>query len=148
MRSLTMEEAGRILASSVARRFRDGGAVFRQGEQGQSIYLVLKGEVRLTTGGSDGEIIDVARKGDLFGEGELCAAREARACTALASGDVDVVELPAALLKEVGRANPKLVEVVQRFYLGRRDPAPPAEASDSDADAESGADLDDLLERF
>jgi len=45
--------------------------------------------------------------------------RQARGSSATASGDADVVELPAPLLMEVGRGNRRLVELVQQLYLGR-----------------------------
>ena len=61
----------------------------------------------------------VAHKGDVFGEAELVTQQLSRASTATASGDADVVELPALLLMEVGRGNRRLVELIQQLYLGR-----------------------------
>jgi CRP-like cAMP-binding protein len=117
LRSLAAEEAERLLGGSVARRFTDGSAVYRAGDEGQGIYLVLRGEVRLSTGA--GVMFAVARKGDLFGESELVTSHLFRSSSAVASGDVDVAELPPPLLKEAGRANRALVELVQQLHTGR-----------------------------
>jgi CRP-like cAMP-binding protein len=116
LRSLERSEAERLLGASVARRYPGGAAVFREGDEGCSAYLVLRGEVRLSSGRN--VEFAVARKGELFGEAEL-VTQQPRASTATAAGDADVVELPAPLLMEVGRANRRLVELIQQLYVGR-----------------------------
>jgi CRP-like cAMP-binding protein len=118
LKALEAAEAERLLAASVARRFQNGAAVYREGDDGQSVFLVLRGEVRLSSGGGT-VVFAVARKGELFGEAELVTQRNVRGSSATPSGDADVVELPAPLLMEVGRANLRLVELVQQLYLGR-----------------------------
>ncbi len=117
LRSLSAGEAGRLLGGSVARRFPGGAAVYREGDEGQSMFLVLRGDVALSTGAN--VVFATARKGDLFGEGELVTQRTFRASSAVAVGDADVVELPPPLLQEVGLANPRLVALVQQLHLGR-----------------------------
>lgn len=118
VKALEAGEAERLLGSSVALRFQGGAAVFREGDDGQSAFLVLRGEVRLSSGGGS-VVFAVARKGELFGEAELVTQRKVRGSSATASGDADVVELPAPLLMEVGRGNRRLVELIQQLYLGR-----------------------------
>jgi CRP-like cAMP-binding protein len=117
MRSLEPAEAERLLGGSVAKRYADGAAVYREGDEGCSAYLVLRGEVRLSSGRN--VVFAVARKGDVFGEAELVTQPPARGSTAVAAGETDVVELPAPLLMEVGRANRRLVELIQQIYQGR-----------------------------
>jgi CRP-like cAMP-binding protein len=116
LRALAPAEAERLLGGSVARRYQDGQAVFREGGEGRSAYLVLRGEVRLSTGNV---VFAVAHKGDVFGEAELVTQPPGRVSTATAAGDADVVELPAPLLMEVGRANRRLVELIQQIHQGR-----------------------------
>jgi CRP-like cAMP-binding protein len=118
MRALAQGEAERLLGGSVARRFPKDAAVFRQGDEGWSAFLVLRGEVRLTSG-HEGVVFGVARKGDLFGESELVTQRTARGSSAITNGDADVVELPAPLLMEVGRGNRRLVDLVQQLHQSR-----------------------------
>lgn len=114
LRSLEPHEAERLLGGSVAKRFTDGARVFREGDDGCPAYLVLRGEVRLSTGRN--VVFAVAHKGEVFGEAELVTQLPARASTATAAGDADVVELPAPLLMEVGRGNRRLVELIQQLY--------------------------------
>jgi len=117
LRALAPEEAERLLGGSVARRYQDGQAVFREGDDGRSAYLVLRGEVSLSTGRN--VVFAVAHKGDVFGEAELVTQPPGRVSTATATGDADVVELPAPLLMEVGRANPRLVEMIRELHTSR-----------------------------
>lgn len=118
MRSLGPEEAERLLAGSVARRFPAGAAIYREGDPGQAAFLVLRGDVRLSSEGGH-VVFATAHKGDLFGEAELVTQCPARASSATAAGDVDVVELPPPLLMELGRGNPRLVTLVRETHLGR-----------------------------
>ncbi|HYV46910.1 MAG TPA: cyclic nucleotide-binding domain-containing protein [Myxococcaceae bacterium] len=117
LRSLAPAEAERLLGGSVARRYQDGAAVYREGDEGCAAHFVLRGEVRLSSGRN--VVFAVARKGDVFGEAELVTQKPARASTATAAGDADVVELPAPLLMEVGRGNPQLVELIRQLHFGR-----------------------------
>lgn len=117
LRSLGAQEAEQLLAASVARRFLAGAAIYREGDEGQAMFLVLRGDVLLSSGAN--VVFAMAHKGDLFGEAELVTQRPSRASSATASGDVDVVELPPASLKEVGRGNPRLVALVQQLHVGR-----------------------------
>src|SRR5687767_13118816 len=105
MRSLGAGETERLLAGSVARRFPGVTSTCREGDPGQAAFLVLRGDVCLCWGGGN-VVFAMAYKGGLFGEAELVTQRPARASSATAVGEVDVVELPAPLLMEVGRGNP------------------------------------------
>jgi len=113
--ALAPGEVDRLLGGAVARRYPEGAAVYREGDDGQDVFLVLRGEVRLSAG-SESVMFAVARKGEVFGEEELVTSRKARASSAVVSGDADVAELPVALLKEVGRANSEeLAEFLDRW---------------------------------
>jgi CRP-like cAMP-binding protein len=122
--ALSRQECERLIGASVALRFPDRAPVYRQGDGGQSMFLVLRGEVRLVSegGGAGAQSVEfaVARKGDTFGEAELVGASTVRSCSALAVGEVDVMELPPAPLMEVGRANARLVSLVQEVHGRRR----------------------------
>lgn len=120
--TLTPAECGRLVSASVALRFPDRAPVYRQGDDGQSMFLVLRGEVRLVCSGAGTQSVEfeVARKGDTFGEAELVGSSTVRSYSALAVGDVDVVQLPPAALMEVGRGNSRLVALVREIHDRRR----------------------------
>jgi CRP-like cAMP-binding protein len=118
LKALEAAEAERLLGGSVALRFQNSAAVYREGDDGQSAFLVLRGEVRLSSGGGS-VVFAVARKGEMFGEAELVTHQKVRGSSATAAGDADVVDLPAPLLMEVGRGNRRLVDLVQQLHLGR-----------------------------
>jgi len=119
LRALAPGEADRLLGGAVARRYPEGAAVYREGDDGQDMFLVLRGEVRLSAGGG-GVMFAVAHKGEVFGEAELVSSRTVRTCSAVASGDADVAALPARLLKEVACTNAQLAELFQRLHGSRR----------------------------
>src|SRR5256885_605289 len=48
--SLAPEEEERLLGGSVARRYAGGAAVYREGDEGCAAFLVLRGEVSLSSG--------------------------------------------------------------------------------------------------
>jgi CRP-like cAMP-binding protein len=95
--------AAQLLAAGVGRRFKDRSAVFRAGEQGESLFLIVRGQARLVCTSDKEELeIGVAHKGELLGEGEALE-RGARAHSAFASGDLEVVELHRVAVEEAAQ---------------------------------------------
>ena len=73
-----------------AQNFSTGETIFRQGDPGESMFIVREGAVELT----DGErLIETVEPPGLFGEMALIEY-EPRSLTATAATDVTVVELP------------------------------------------------------
>lgn len=66
-------------------RFRRGETIYREGEEGDRLYLIESGRVRL---GSGGATVITVGDGDFFGEGSLLTG-EAHSMTAVAETDVD-----------------------------------------------------------
>lgn len=62
----------RIVGASANLHWPAGSTVFREGEPAEAVYIVLRGQVRVFTGG-DGEDVEAARigRGDYFGEVSL-----------------------------------------------------------------------------
>lgn len=97
------DRAAAILGTGVGRRYPEGTTIFHQGQAGDSVFLVLRGEVRLTRSQDQAPVeLGVAGQGDVFGESELLAPKE-RACSAYAGNDVDAVELSRAKLLQRGQ---------------------------------------------
>ena len=63
------EDLDRLLAHATARRVPQGDAVFEQGQQAASFFLLLHGRLKVTQVTQDGQqiIVRVVHPGDLFG---------------------------------------------------------------------------------
>lgn len=55
--------------SELGRLFSDGEVIFREGDPGNCMYVILSGKVRITKDGSSGEVhITTLQEGEIFGE--------------------------------------------------------------------------------
>jgi branched-chain amino acid transport system substrate-binding protein len=90
--SLSRLERSRLLPHFTLQEFADGEAIVQQGEQGDSLFVIVFGAVRVMRRQQDGVSIDVAtlRHGECFGEVALLTG-EPRTADVLASGDQTVV---------------------------------------------------------
>src|SRR4051812_21837394 len=67
---LTDEQLADIASVAVPRRWAAGEHIFREGDEGDTAYLVREGSVRITRQHSGGRVITLVemRAGDMFGE--------------------------------------------------------------------------------
>ena len=67
---LALEDLEQLAQVAVPRSYSAGEVVFREGDSGDTCYVVREGAVRVTRRHSDGRIITLAelRAGDIFGE--------------------------------------------------------------------------------
>lgn len=112
--------AQEVLAQGIVRRYADRVVVFQAGEEGDSLFVVLAGEVRLLARrDADTVELGVVSKGGVFGEAEVLTGSAVRHGSALAHGEVDLVELPRAALV-VGGAVPSLLRAMLAGVLKGR----------------------------
>jgi CRP-like cAMP-binding protein len=104
-----------VLGQAVVRRYPDRMVVFQQNEPGDSLYLVLAGEVRLLgRKQTDGVELGSAGRGQLLGEGEALAGVATRRTSAVARGVADLAEVPRAALLVNGRLPGPLQRCLER----------------------------------
>lgn len=77
---------------AVEREFADGAALLTEGEPGESFFLLVDGQVRVTRGGAP---VRVLGPGDFMGEISLIDGRP-RTATATAAGVVRTLEIQRA----------------------------------------------------
>ena len=98
--------ADAIARDAIARagRLRDSpGLIYRDGEPGEALFVVLAGTVELHAtrrGDAAASLLRTARAGDSFGEEALLAGL-ARCATATATAGTRVAEIPAAVARRV-----------------------------------------------
>ena len=136
---LDRRELSEVAQVAVPRRWARGEVIFREGDPGDTCYLVRSGAVVLTREHQDGRVVALAelRAGSMFGElamfrGETRSATaeafEATTAVALLAGDVQrlirrnpdlALKLLAGLAERVSRTNERLLQQSFQTVAGR-----------------------------
>ncbi|HET9794947.1 MAG TPA: cyclic nucleotide-binding domain-containing protein [Thermoanaerobaculia bacterium] len=97
------------LEKMTARRFPAGTTVLREGEPGDSLYLITEGRVEVETRDDAGErvVLGALGPGDFFGEISLLTSRP-RTATVTAVSGLETLELTRAALVSLRAAYPDL----------------------------------------
>jgi small-conductance mechanosensitive channel/CRP-like cAMP-binding protein len=118
---LTPEELT-LLASNVSRLpYARGEAIVREGEPGDSFYLIARGTGAASIGTGNGGARTLSRMnaGDCFGEMSLLTG-EPRSATVVAESDVAVLEIERSDFELVLAANPALLEPISQIAARRQ----------------------------
>jgi small-conductance mechanosensitive channel/CRP-like cAMP-binding protein len=107
-----------IETSSTIATYGSGEPIVRQGEAGQSMFVVAQGEVSVVVEPSRQEVARIGA-GGFFGEMSLLTG-EPRSATVVAVGDVRAIELSADLFRKLAAAHPAAVEQLGVVALTRR----------------------------
>ncbi|HTJ46471.1 MAG TPA: cyclic nucleotide-binding domain-containing protein [Kofleriaceae bacterium] len=114
----------------IVRHPAPGETIIREGDRGDSCFVIGQGEVRVLKsdplgraeggGGAHAEPIEVARlgEGSLFGEFALLADRR-RHATVEAVGACELYEIPRRALRELAATYPEVGPALERFYRER-----------------------------
>src|SRR5262249_9604207 len=99
---LTADEREQLAGEVRRLPYARGEAIVREGEPGDSIYLIERGEVTVLIGGSDGahHTLNRMSAGDHFGEMSLLTG-EPRSATVMAESDVSVLEVSRAAFEQI-----------------------------------------------
>ncbi|HKN95446.1 MAG TPA: Crp/Fnr family transcriptional regulator [Thermoleophilaceae bacterium] len=106
---LTPEQLAGLASVAVPRRWSAGEVIFREGDAGDTCYVVQNGCVRVTRNHSDGRTITLAelRAGDLFGELAMFDS-EKRSATVEAAEDTSAVALLAGDMRRLLMGHPDI----------------------------------------
>ena len=97
--------------------FKSGETIFRQGEKGDRMYFVIKGDVEVTSGEKNHpEAKEIARikADDILGEIALLTGKE-RSATATAKSDVRMLQLTQADLQQITAQNPQVQKALSNL---------------------------------
>jgi small-conductance mechanosensitive channel len=98
--------------------YGSGETIVRQGEDGQSMFVVVSGSVSVVLEPSRSEVARI-QAGGYFGEMSLLTG-ESRSATVLAVGDVSVVEIGAELFRRMAALHPDAIEKIGEAAMVRR----------------------------
>jgi CRP/FNR family cyclic AMP-dependent transcriptional regulator len=107
-RGLSAAEMKLLATFSSEERFRDGSMIFREGEKGEKLYIVLDGRVRISKfiPGVGEEALTVLDRGDFFGEMALIDDKPRSADAKAHEGDATVLSIDRATLNEILSMDP------------------------------------------
>jgi CRP-like cAMP-binding protein len=109
-----------LLAKLVVRREAPGVEIVREGELGDSFYVVSAGRVRVLKRDANGKVLEVAQLGPgaFFGEFAVLGDQR-RHATVVALEETELFEISRQLLDEVSAERPEVMQTLRRFYRER-----------------------------
>ncbi len=115
---LSDKERADLAASSSEQLFGAGETIVRQGQAGDSMFVICRGTVRVVLEGGQ----EVARigTGGYFGEMSLLTG-EPRSATVVAVDDVIVLEIKADSIRHLGVVHPAVIEQISLEVAARRE---------------------------
>ena len=119
--SLPPVEVDVLAATLESRSLPDGAILFREGEPGESLYVVLRGGVEVVKAlGRDSErVLALSGAGDLIGEMSLLDPDEHRSASARVRNEAEVVEMRRDDFEKLISRYPKLTFELLRMMAER-----------------------------
>ncbi|OGP13942.1 MAG: hypothetical protein A2054_04625 [Deltaproteobacteria bacterium GWA2_55_10] len=107
---LTDTEVAAIAPIVNKKSFKTGETVFKESEDGQSLFIIRKGEVKACKTAPDGELftLTIMKDGDIFGEMSFLDGRP-RSATIVAVSDLDTYIIDKNDFETLVDANPRII---------------------------------------
>ena len=123
-RSFSPPERKRLLQMFIPQEFAAGALVLEEGQPGDSLYLIKKGEAEVFTRDVQGEILPLAclREGDFFGEISLITGRP-RTASVKARQALELLRLQKEDFNEILKTHPEILTILEeslRYRLGNK----------------------------
>lgn len=114
---LSNEELGAMLQAAEIREYATGDTVIKEGESGDSVYIIKEGKVRVTSffTGRQIELAVLQRRCDIFGEASFLTGRP-RTASVIASEHLVVYEISRQKLEDIIAIKPKITEYLNEIY--------------------------------
>lgn len=130
------DEELKILANgSVSRVFAPGETIVRKGNEGKSMFVIVRGSVKVQIpDGNEMRTVNNLSSGDFFGEMSLLTG-EPRSANVVVDEETEVLQIKKSAIKPIFEGNPKLLESIGSIIEDRRarlevsDDVPAAEES-------------------
>ena len=116
--ALTAAQRTAVAARTTTAVFGDGETIVREGEPGESMFVVVAGHVTVRVGAAGTHVASLG-PGDYFGEMSMLTGAP-RTATVVAAGDVRVIEIGADVFRHLAEISPQAVEQVGVAAAARR----------------------------
>ncbi|MBI5892121.1 MAG: cyclic nucleotide-binding domain-containing protein [Deltaproteobacteria bacterium] len=118
---LNADELSEVIDKINVANFSNGDFVFKEGDKGESIYIIAAGTVEVICRDKDGKeiVVDKLGEGDFFGEFGFFS-HGIRMASIRAAGNVDILELSKDRMNAIAEMHrPRVSEVLFDFYKER-----------------------------
>jgi len=121
LQPLTPDERRQLLATARVLTFGAGEPIVREGEPGESMYIVRDGVCHIMKSDADGrpQLLTSLRAGAFFGEMSLLTG-EKRAATVRAEGDVNIIEIGKYEFSRIVLAKPEIAATLADLLSSRQ----------------------------
>jgi len=121
LKEVLEEHSEDILKNIGVIHFRSGNEIIREGEVGDTVFIILNGEVEVSSM-IQGKRIGLAElgEGDIFGEMAFLTSKP-RSATVTAISDVEIIELPKPMLEQLVAPRPDVLRYLYNIYTSRMD---------------------------
>jgi CRP-like cAMP-binding protein len=117
---LSDEEIQQLANSSTSRVYAPGEAIVRQGQEGNSMFVIIGGSVKVQIPEFDYQkTINTLGENDFFGEMSLLTG-EPRTANVIAVTESEVLRIDRSGLKAIFEVNPDLVQSISELVDERR----------------------------
>ncbi|MFL6375687.1 MAG: cyclic nucleotide-binding domain-containing protein, partial [Pyrinomonadaceae bacterium] len=128
---LSDEEIEKLANSCTTRIYAPGEAIVKGGEEGNSMYVLISGSVKVQIPENDHQkTINTLGENDFFGEMSLLTG-EPRTANVIAVTETEVLRIDKIGLKPIFESNPDLVETVGELVAERRELLTKSQTSDN-----------------
>lgn len=119
-RGLSAEEFQQVVSKLSLRHYEEDTIVVREGDPGDSMFIVVRGEVRVLTRNAQQKEVILANlgEGEFFGEVALLTGRP-RTATILTNVDSELLELTREDYERIAMNYPHVKAVLQEFHQQR-----------------------------
>jgi len=108
---LLEDEYFKVLGMCTSAAARDGDVLFKQGDPGKSMFILLSGEMQIKVDGVG--VVHTMRAGEVVGEISL-VKHVKRTATVMAAQDCVLLQLYAEIFHEVIKKQPRIGYVIMR----------------------------------
>lgn len=117
---MTPEELKEVLTRLKFHSFEPEAIILKEGDPGDSMYVIGQGRVSVTATGPKGKPVELAQlgEGEFFGEVCLLTGKP-RTATITSLEELELLELTREDLKELESRHPRVREVIKDFYEKR-----------------------------
>lgn len=117
---LSARQIAELAAASDLYRYSTGEVLFRQGEAGDSLFVVRSGQARVDVDPGDGVAVTIAHReaGEFFGEMSLLTG-EVRSATVTATTECDVAVVPRSAVAGLLLTDPGVAEALSETLAAR-----------------------------
>jgi signal-transduction protein with cAMP-binding, CBS, and nucleotidyltransferase domain len=118
---LSDDEMLQLVKASKSRIYAPGEAIVRKGQEGNSMFVILRGSVKVQIPENDYQkTVNHLGENDFFGEMSLLTG-EPRSASVIAEEETDVLQIKKDALKPIFENNPTLVQAICELIEERRE---------------------------